>query len=62
MHANTPAVLTMSGGGVCCGQGSTGVWLNQNGIGQIFPVHDHYRNGSTTTRLPKNLLGIRKIT
>ena len=42
-HANTPAVLTMSGGGVCCGQGSTGTWLNRNGIGRIFPVHDHSR-------------------
>ena len=42
-HANAPAALTMSGGGVCCGQGSTGTWLNRNRIGQIFPVHDQSR-------------------
>ena len=42
-HANALAILTMSGGGVCCGQGSTGAWLNRNGIGQIFPVHGHSR-------------------
>lgn len=29
--------------GCLCGQGSTGTWLNQNEIGQIFPVHDHSR-------------------
>ena len=43
IHANTPATHCENGGGVCCGQGSTGTWLNRNGIGQIFPVHGQSR-------------------
>jgi len=47
----------MSGGGVCCGQGSTGVWLNQNGIGQIFPVHDQPGNNMLIHVIQKLIIG-----